>query len=187
FERRKTDISPQAAKLLAGDVVPAVGAVLRRNSSPPSRGIPPTPLMHPHPARPVFRAAPTMKHTNQETASPIEHLPRLQKYPLPPLAVKKQSVPLVSPHPMHPMEKKTPLHLSSLKNGFGHKMPSDKSASPENLQGLREALASALHKDIDALKKEEKNKTPTQDTKQRSVGKEVPEDVLKKILHMDAE
>ncbi|MBI5005279.1 MAG: type IV secretion system DNA-binding domain-containing protein [Candidatus Lloydbacteria bacterium] len=188
FERRKTDISPQAAKPLASDVIPSVGMAVRRNSSPLSRGIPPpTPLMPPHPARPVFRAAPTMKHTNQETASPIEHLPRLPKYPLPPLAVKKQSVPLVSPHPMHPMEKKTSFHLSSLKNGFGHKSQLDKSASPENLKGLREALASALHKDVDALKKEEKNKTPTPDTKQRSAGKEVPEDVLKKILHTDAE
>lgn len=127
------------------------------------------------------------------------------KYPLPP-SHQKTEQPMAthssSAVQQHAEKKAQPMSLSSLKNGFGHKPSLDKSASPENLKGLREALASALHKDIDALKKEEKHVTETPkdreslplksaissgtETKQpllsNTLKKEVPEDVLKKIL-----
>ncbi|MBI2045860.1 MAG: type IV secretion system DNA-binding domain-containing protein [Parcubacteria group bacterium] len=154
---------------------------------------------------PIFRAATAMKHPPMKF-SPVERHQPISKNPLPSVVIKKQ---FEQQPPASLVEKKVapirPVHLSSLKNGFGHKTPSDKSASPENLKGLREALASALHKDVDALKKEGKKvsepdaekkaddsvtkTTASLETKKSSlvhaVKKEVPEDVLKKILYTD--
>lgn len=168
-------------------------------------------------AYPPISHAPHPSHFSKSSASPISGAKRVAPPPIEsdrkpvrqenPAAALPQRKPSSEPSIIFPrVEKKTvSLHLSSLKNGFGHKTPLDKSASPENLKGLREALASALHKDIAALKKEEK-KVPEENKEKelpmpkakilpeieglfpnKAPKKEVPEDVLKKILHTDVE
>ena len=153
-------------------------------------------------SRSVFRAATPMKQPLMKVSSVSRH-ESVSKNPLPQVVAKKQT----EPQPVvMPLEKKTaPLHLASLKNGFGHKPQIDKSASPQNLKGLREALASALHKDIGTLKEKEKNATEAlkeagplapkvsisseikQPLPDAISKKEVPEDVLKKILEGSVE
>ena len=194
------DTSYRTEKFPSNNIVP----LRSRMSRPVSRMMDKvTPLI---PRRPV--SSPAILRMPVPGANPTS--PRAN-FPKPLLSAfhqkTEQPVAHVSAVVLPPTEKKTaPLRLSSLKNGFGHKIPIDKSASPQNLKGLREALASALHKDIDTLKEKEKNapearkeaepsapktsisseiKQPLPDAISKK--KEVPEDVLKKILHADAE
>jgi hypothetical protein len=173
------------------------------------------PTRHPirtTPSRPIssvpFRATPAMKH--QPIKHPFIQRPEpISKNPPTPLVATTQEI-KQQPTPQLEEKKAVPVNqirLESLKNNFVHKPRPDKSASPENLKGLREALASALHKDINTLK--EKKQTTSEEQKETTLSptktntepetkqpplenvtnktKEVPEDVLKKILHTDVE